>query len=112
MTCPYCKSENRPGAVKCAACGSWTVDNPPVREWYRAREGRMIAGVGRGLANRFGAPVAAVRLLLIASLLLGGWGLLVYLALWISMPIEPGQELLTAGPPPMTREAPPPSAAA
>ena len=87
MLCPYCRTENRPGAVKCAACGSWTVDDPPVREWYRAREGRMVAGVARGLANRFGAPVAAVRLLLLASLLLGGWGLLVYLALWISMPL-------------------------
>jgi phage shock protein PspC (stress-responsive transcriptional regulator) len=89
MICPWCRTENLPGATKCAACASWMVERPPVREWARAREQRLVAGVCRGLANRFGAPVAALRLLFIASLLLGGWGLLAYVALWIAMPLEP-----------------------
>ncbi|HET7754866.1 MAG TPA: PspC domain-containing protein [Anaeromyxobacteraceae bacterium] len=89
MVCPYCRTENHPAATRCAACASWLVDPPPVREWTRAREGKMIAGISRGLSARFGIPVAAIRLLFLLSSLLGGWGLLVYLALWIAMPLEP-----------------------
>jgi phage shock protein PspC (stress-responsive transcriptional regulator) len=87
MICPYCRTENQPGATRCAACTTWMVENPPVREWVRAREGKMIAGVCRGLANRFGLPVAALRLACVLSIFLGGWGLVAYLALWIAMPI-------------------------
>jgi phage shock protein C len=86
MTCPYCRTENQAGATRCAACTSWMVETPPAREWLRAREGKLIAGVCRGLANRFALPVAALRLAFVLSILLGGWGLVVYLALWIAMP--------------------------
>ncbi len=111
MICPFCRTENRPGAVKCAACASWMVDYPPVREWYRSREGRMIAGVCRGLANRFGIPIAALRAGFLLSLLLGGWGLVVYVVLWIAMPLAPGPEALKAtGTPPRPPEPAPPPA--
>ncbi len=89
MTCPYCHTQNQPGSTRCAACTSWMVDPPPVREWTRARASRMVAGVCRGLASRFGIPVAALRLAFVLSVLLGGWGILAYLALWIAMPLEP-----------------------
>ena len=89
MTCPYCRTENHPAATKCAACASWLVDPPPIREWTRAREGKLIGGVCRGLSLRFGMPVAAVRLVFLLSLLLGGWGLIAYLGLWIAMPLSP-----------------------
>ncbi len=89
MLCPYCRTENQAGATRCAACTSWMADPPPVREWTRARSGRLLAGVARGLANRFGMPIAAVRLVFLLSILFGGWGILVYLALWIAMPQEP-----------------------
>ncbi|ABS27969.1 PspC domain-containing protein [Anaeromyxobacter sp. Fw109-5] len=89
MICPYCRTENLPGATRCAACTSWMVERPPTRDWMRAREGRIIAGVSRGLANRFGVPCAAVRLVFLLSILFGGWGILAYVALWIAMPLEP-----------------------
>jgi phage shock protein PspC (stress-responsive transcriptional regulator) len=89
-TCPYCRSENAPGAIRCAHCTSWIHETRrPIREWERARAGRWLGGVARGLANRFGIPVAAVRLVFIFSILFGGWGVLAYLALWIAMPLEP-----------------------
>jgi phage shock protein PspC (stress-responsive transcriptional regulator) len=97
MLCPYCRTENRPGATRCAACTSWMVESPPVREWLRPRQGRLLAGVGAGLAARFALPVAAVRAAFILSVVLGGWGVLVYLALWIAMPLEP----LLLPPPPL-----------
>jgi phage shock protein PspC (stress-responsive transcriptional regulator) len=89
MICPYCKTENALGATRCAACTSWMVASPPVREWSRARRGRLLGGVARGLSSRFGVPVAAVRLVFLLSILFGGWGVLAYVALWIAMPAEP-----------------------
>jgi phage shock protein PspC (stress-responsive transcriptional regulator) len=49
----------------------------------------MVAGVARGLANHYGVPVAAVRLLVVLTTVLGLWGLPVYLLLWWLMPVEP-----------------------
>lgn len=89
MLCPYCRTENAMGAVRCAHCTSWMRERPPAREWTRAREGRWLGGVARGLATRFGLPIAAVRLVFLLSILFGGWGILAYVALWIAMPLEP-----------------------
>ena len=87
MECPYCRSQTLEGARKCAACGSW-IDQKSQADWTRPQEGRRLGGVCRGLADRFGIPVAALRLLFIGSIFLGGWGALAYIALWIAMPAE------------------------
>lgn|GEM_PF-2153685 len=108
MLCPYCRTENRPGATRCAACTAWMVDPPPVREWVRARERKMIAGVCRGLATRFGLPVAPVRLAFVLATCLGLWGLLAYVVLWIVMPLEAEPLPADAKPAPV----PPPARAA
>ena len=107
MICPYCKTENALGATRCAACTSWMVERPPVREWTRAREGRFVAGICRGLSSRFGIPVAAVRLVFLLSILFGGWGILVYVALWIAMPLEPAPTALAPTGPGVAPAAPP-----
>ncbi|HVP67557.1 MAG TPA: PspC domain-containing protein [Anaeromyxobacteraceae bacterium] len=110
MTCPYCRTENEPGAIRCRHCTSWIEASPRRSEWYRAREGRMIAGVCRGLSDRFGVPVAALRLILLLSILLGGWGIILYVALWIAMPIVPApaaparDPIVTPPPPPAKLE--------
>jgi phage shock protein PspC (stress-responsive transcriptional regulator) len=98
MICPYCRTENLPGAVKCAACASWMTVPPPVREWERPRQGRMIAGVCRGLSERFGVPVAAWRLAFLLTLFFWGGGLLVYVACWIAMPNQPLYQPAPASP--------------
>ena len=99
MLCPYCRTENRSGSTRCAACTSWMVERQPVREWTRAREGAFLGGVARGLATRFGVPVVAMRLAFILGTLFGFWGLVIYVALWVIMPQEP---LLLAAPPATT----------
>lgn len=58
------------------------------RKLVRPREGRMLAGVCAGLAQRFGMSAGAVRLLFLLSLLLPGTQVVVYLVLWILMPNE------------------------
>lgn len=51
----------------------------------RARQGRIIAGVCRGLAEHYGWSVGTVRLLFGLFGLFGA-GELVYVVLWILMP--------------------------
>ena len=46
----------------------------------------MIAGVCAGLAEQFGVSVTALRLATVLSTLIGGWGLVVYVVLWVIMP--------------------------
>jgi phage shock protein C len=55
---------------------------------YRPRDDRMIAGVCSGIARRFGLEPTLVRILFVASLLLPGPQILIYLAAWLLMPNE------------------------
>ena len=55
---------------------------------YRPRENRVIAGVCSGIARRFGIDPTIVRILFVASLLLPGPQILIYLAAWVLMPNE------------------------
>ncbi len=55
----------------------------------RPREGRVIAGVCAGLAQRFGWSVFLVRLLFVLSVVIPGSQVLVYIILWILMPNQP-----------------------
>lgn len=52
----------------------------------RPQEGKMIAGVCAGLAQRFGWNPTLVRLLFVLSCLLPGPQFVIYLALWVLMP--------------------------
>jgi len=54
----------------------------------RPRQGRLVAGVCAGLARRFGLPRFLVRALFVASMLLPGPQILIYLAVWIIAPNE------------------------
>ena len=56
------------------------------RTLTRPRNGRMIAGVCAGLAQRFGWSVAMVRLLFVLSIVLPGSQVIVYAVLWLLMP--------------------------
>jgi phage shock protein PspC (stress-responsive transcriptional regulator) len=54
----------------------------------RPRDGRIVAGVCAGLAQRFGVRPWQMRLLFILSCLLPGPQFLLYLGLWIVLPSE------------------------
>ena len=54
----------------------------------RPRNDRMIAGVCSGIARRFNIDPTIVRIAFVASLLLPGPQILIYLAAWVLMPEE------------------------
>jgi phage shock protein PspC (stress-responsive transcriptional regulator) len=58
------------------------------RGLHRPRDGRIIAGVCAGLAQRFGMTPTGVRILFLLSCLLPGPQVVIYLALWLIVPSE------------------------
>ena len=103
MACVGCGESVVAGARFCSTCGRSVtyaaVPPPPLQTrgyglsmgnldgLYRPREGRMVAGVCRGFAARYGWEVSIVRLVLVLSVIFGaGVPLLAYLIAWVVMP--------------------------
>ena len=61
----------------------------PTRKLYRSKSNRQLAGVCGGLAQYFNIDATLVRVLFILLAVLGGSGLVLYLAMWIIVPKEP-----------------------
>jgi phage shock protein C len=57
-------------------------------ELVRVSRGKMLGGVCAGIAQRYGWDVNAVRLAFILSCLLPGPQLVLYVALWLVIPME------------------------
>jgi phage shock protein C len=55
----------------------------------RSKNEKMIAGVCGGLASYFGIDPTIVRLIFILLLFAPPSGVLIYLILWLIMPLEP-----------------------
>lgn len=52
----------------------------------RSETDRVIAGVAGGIAQRFGFNSTLVRLAWVVSVFFGGFGIVIYLILWITLP--------------------------
>jgi signal transduction histidine kinase/phage shock protein PspC (stress-responsive transcriptional regulator) len=55
----------------------------------RSRVSRMVSGVAGGVAKHLGVDPFVVRLAFVAMTLAGGFGVVVYLLLWLLTPLEP-----------------------
>ena len=53
-----------------------------TRELVRPREGRIVAGVAQGLANRYDLPVLLIRVIFVLLTFAGGLGVALYAAGW------------------------------
>jgi phage shock protein C len=69
------------------------------RRLYRCRHDQRIAGVASGIAEYFDADPTIVRILWVLSIFLGGFGLLLYIAMAIIVPLEPEQGFIGVGSP-------------
>jgi phage shock protein C len=90
MFCPKCGKEYTQAVNFCSQCG--TEMHPPVRpnrKLMRSRTDEKIAGVCGGFAEYLEIDSTLVRLIWLAALFLGGWGLIAYIVAWIVMPLEP-----------------------
>jgi phage shock protein C len=60
-----------------------------VKRLYRSRDERWLAGVCGGLGSYFGLDPTLIRALFVLFGLVVGGGLLLYIILWIIIPLEP-----------------------
>jgi phage shock protein C len=61
----------------------------PIRKLYRSRTERKLAGICGGLAQYFNVDPTLVRVAFVALAVLGGAGVILYLAMWLIVPTEP-----------------------
>ncbi|HEY4692816.1 MAG TPA: PspC domain-containing protein [Bellilinea sp.] len=56
---------------------------------FRSRTDTMLGGVCAGLAKYFTLDPTVVRLIFVLLFIMAGQGLLLYLILWLVVPLEP-----------------------
>ena len=59
------------------------------RKLDRSKTNRQVAGVCGGLAEYFGIDATLIRVLFVLLAVLGGSGVVVYVAMWIIVPKQP-----------------------
>ena len=59
-----------------------------TRRMVRSRSERVIAGVAGGLGHLLGVDPIIVRLIFLVLMLINGFGIFLYLILWLLMPNE------------------------
>lgn len=63
----------------------------------RSRDHRAVAGVAEGLSRHFDIDPIIVRVLFAALTFFGGAGLILYLALWLTVPVESSPHSIISG---------------
>ena len=88
--------------------GTRTAPGPepvrPVRRASRSADDRMIGGVAGGLAEHLGLEPLHVRIAFIVAAVLGGFGLALYAAFWLILPVGPHLEQASPGVEAATRQ--------
>ena len=59
-----------------------------IQRLYRLTNGKMIAGVANGLADFLSIDVSIIRVAFALAMVFGGYGLMVYIVLWIVLPAK------------------------
>lgn len=109
MFCPQCGKEYSQKVNFCCHCGSamFTPARPANRKLTLSRRDKKIAGVCGGFAEYLELDPTLVRLLWVALIFVGGWGVIAYLVAWIVMPQAPEvSEERASSPAPAAQPAP------
>lgn len=65
---------------------NYTLPEITVKKLFRDPDDKKLAGVASGIAKYFGVDVAVVRILFLALIFAGGFGILAYIILWVAVP--------------------------
>jgi phage shock protein PspC (stress-responsive transcriptional regulator) len=97
MLCPSCQKDIAAGSRFCYNCGAKQPDAPgapspspsyiPPKRLVRSINNKRIAGVCAGVADYFDIDPTLVRVLWLLATLIPGPNILVYIILWIVLPL-------------------------
>ena len=95
------------GSNFCSACGARqaAVANAasappyaPVKRLMRSSTDKKLGGVCAGLAEYFDVDPTIIRVVWLIAVFCGGVGLLLYLILWIVLPLAPATSVMHTSP--------------
>ena len=104
MQCQTCHKEIADGSKFCYNCGAQQAAGTgtpgvaaaqPVKRLMRSSRDKKIGGVCAGLADYFDLDATIVRVVWLLAIFFAGTGLLVYLILWIVLPLAPLTPVMT-----------------
>lgn len=72
------------------------VEVPSPRQLQRSMNDKVIAGVARGLSNRFDIDANIFRVIFVVLACFWGLGVAIYLAMWVFVPRAEGEEPTTS----------------
>jgi phage shock protein C len=107
MLCPKCSKEVAEGSKFCYSCGaplagqapaSNAAPAVPVKRLMRSSTDKKIGGVCAGLADYFDLDPTVVRIVWLLAVFFAGTGFLIYIILWIALPLAPASNAIAAAP--------------
>jgi phage shock protein C len=103
MVCPKCQKEVVEGSKFCYNCGAQLTGQDavpaggyvaPGKRLMRSSRDKKIGGVCAGLADYFDLDPTVVRIIWLLAVLCAGTGGLLYIILWIALPLAPAPPVL------------------
>ncbi len=107
MLCPKCSKEVAEGSKFCYNCGAQLTGHAaasaaspaaPAKRLMRSTTDKKIAGVCAGLADYFDLDPTIVRVVWLLAFFCAGTGFLIYVILWIALPLAPAASAITSTP--------------
>lgn len=103
MVCPKCQKEVAEGSKFCYNCGAQLAGQAtppaggfvaPVKRLMRSSRDKKLGGVCAGVADYFDLDPTLVRIVWLLAVLCAGTGGLLYIILWIALPLAPATPAL------------------
>jgi phage shock protein PspC (stress-responsive transcriptional regulator) len=103
MLCPKCQKDIAEGSNFCCNCGAPLAGQAappasgygaPAKRLMRSSRDKKVGGVCAGIADYFDLDPTLVRIVWLLAVFCAGTGLLLYVILWIALPLAPATPAL------------------